>query len=107
MTLRNVLVCASISLASLSAFADDQSVEVQNQVAISAEAGTLAPQYLHGPGRRIRSWICQAESSHGSYQHYNGQPSYSRYEAQHSAIDTCQAYEQHTCVIAGCQPYGY
>lgn len=98
MTLRMIFLSAIVSLFSNFVFA----AEVSQATATEQEASLF-----HGQGGRYYSWQCSAENSHGSYQHYYGQPSYDRHQAQHNALDACQYYEQHTCVLVDCQPSGY
>ena len=108
MTLRFVLLTAFVAFSSVNGFAAEASDASVNAEAVAAD-GTPAfenIEYFHGQGRYY-SWQCTAESSHGSYQHYYGQPSFDRHQAQHNAINECQNHEQHACVLVDCQPSGY
>lgn len=101
MTLNNVIAFSAVAIMSSIAFAADEDAAYDQQNAdvqydLSAEA---APNYYHGGYGR--SWICAAESVHGG-QHYYGDYSSSRHQAQHSALHECEHHEGHACVLAGC-----
>jgi hypothetical protein len=101
MTLKLVFASSLLVMSSSFAFASDEGSAIEQQnVTNEAEANTqVAPNYYHGGYGR--SYICQAESTHGG-QHYYGDYSLNLHQAQHSALDECQYHEGHACVLVGC-----
>lgn len=85
MTLVRSLFVAIALLVSTSAFAED----------MQPENDRWQPSY-------DQQWVCFAHSTHGG-QVYQGYPSYDQYQAEESAHQTCEYYEQHECDPHGCQ----
>ncbi len=76
---------------------------------VDTEAQFNTDQYSYDDGRRYPPrprprplYVCSSHNDHHEYQIYWGQRSYDYYEAQHSAIEQCEAYEGQRCRVHYC-----
>ena len=75
-------------------------------IGASAFANDMQPQHDRWQPRYDQQWVCFAHSTHGG-QVYEGQASYDQYQAQESAHQICEYYENHECDPHGCQVVYY
>jgi hypothetical protein len=90
-----------LALSAVTAFASAETNDSNNVLPLhnsESVIGTTDSHQFHGI-----SWICTAHNSHGDGEIYYGLPSYSRHEAQHSAVHECEHHEMHTCVVHECE----
>ncbi len=59
---------------------------------------------LDDPTEHGRYWQCSAHNSHGGHHVYYGARSYTRHQAEHSAVHECEHHEGHGCSVHQCWP---